>query len=54
MPSRDSMDALTMSLEAAEHALLNRLNAGMDVTCRVAASGRSAVINRIEPGQRPR
>jgi hypothetical protein len=26
----------------------------MDVTCRVAASGRSAVINRIEPGQRPR
>jgi Cu/Ag efflux protein CusF len=51
---RGFMDAMTMSFEVADPALLERLEAGMDVKFRVAVSGRSAVIDRIDPGERPR
>ena len=48
------MDAMTMSFEVADPSLLDRVKPGMDVTFRVAVAGRAAVIDRIEPGERPR
>jgi protein SCO1/2 len=47
------MDAMTMSFEVADPSLLG-VKPGMDVTFRVAVAGRAAVIDRIEPGERPR
>ena len=48
------MGAMTMSFEVADAALLVGVKPGMDVSFRVAVSGRSAVIDRIGAGERPR
>lgn len=48
------MDAMTMSFEVADPALLAGVEPGMDVTFRITIEGRSAVIDRIRPGDRPR
>ena len=48
------MVAMTMSFEVADHSLLEGVEPGMDVSFRVAVADRSAVIDRIEPGERPR
>jgi len=43
------MDAMTMSFEVADPALLEGLEPGTRITFRVAVAGRSAVVDRIEP-----
>lgn len=48
------MDAMTMSFEVADPSLLERVEPGMDVSFRVVVTGKSAVIDRIDPGERPR
>ena len=48
------MVAMTMNFEVADHSLLEGVEPGMDVSFRVAVADRSAVIDRIEPGERPR
>ncbi len=48
------MDAMTMSFEVADPSLLEHVEPGMDVSFRVAVADRSAVIDRIEPAERPR